>query len=52
MNVFRSLKRKISWLIRNEFRSLVYSAVIAIFAWFLISVTIYPTTPRLSGTFP
>ena len=52
MNVFRSLKRKISWLIRNEFRSLVYSAVIAIFAWFLISVTIYPTTPKTIRDIP
>ena len=52
MSFFRSLKKKINWLIRHEFRSLIYSAVIAIFAWFLISVTIYPTTPKTIRDIP
>lgn len=52
MSFFRSLKKKINWLIRHEFHSLIYSAVIAIFAWFLISVTIYPTTPKTIRDIP
>jgi type I restriction enzyme M protein len=46
MNILKSLKDRIINSFNNNTAIIIYSIAIAIIIWFVISITIYPTTPK------
>lgn len=50
MNIFKKIKNKLAGGFKNDFSLFVFSIVIAIIAWFVISMTVYPSIPKtISG---
>lgn len=52
MSILSALRGRFLRSVRTELGILIYSAVIGVIAWFLISMTIYPTTPKAIHNIP
>lgn len=52
MNFLLTIKNKIGKSFNNNTATIIYSVVIAIFIWIVISITIYPTTPKTFSNIP
>lgn len=48
----RFIKNKFENLIKNNFLMAIYAFLVAITAWFVISITIYPSTPKTINNIP
>ena len=46
------LKNRLEKIMTNNFLIAIYSFLIAIVAWFVISITIYPSTPKTINEIP
>ncbi len=46
MKFLLSIRKKISESFDNKAALIIYSVLISVLAWFVISITIYPTTPK------
>jgi hypothetical protein len=46
------IKNKFENLIKNNFLMAIYAFLVAIIAWFVISITIYPSTPKTINNIP
>lgn len=52
MNILKHLKNRILKSFNNNTVIILYSIVIAVLIWFVISITIYPTTPKTLSDIP
>lgn len=52
MSYFKNFKNRISNIFNNNTALIISSIIIAIFLWFVISITIYPTTPKTFSNIP
>ncbi len=52
MNFLKNIKNHILNSFNNNTAMIIYSIVIAILIWFVISITIYPTTPKTLNNIP
>lgn len=52
MNFLKNVKNYILRSLNNNTAMIVYSIIIAIIAWTIISITIYPTTPKTISNVP
>lgn len=52
MNLFKNIKNKLTRGLENNVSLAVYSIIIAILAWFIVSMTIYPSVPKTIENIP
>lgn len=52
MSYFKNFKTRVNGIFNNNTALIIYSIIIAIFLWFVISITIYPTTPKTFSNIP
>lgn len=52
MNLLKNIKNHILNSFNNNTATIIYSVIIAILIWFVISITIYPTTPKTFSNIP
>ena len=52
MKIYKTIKAKLNNSLNNNLSIAVYAVIIAIIAWFIISVTIYPSTPKTINNIP
>lgn len=52
MNLLKNIKNRIMGSFNNNTATIIYSIIIAALIWFVISITIYPTTPKTFSNIP
>ena len=52
MRYLKNFKNYILNSLNNNTAMIIYSIILAIMVWFIISITIYPTTPKTFSNIP
>ncbi|MGN0620371.1 MAG: YbbR-like domain-containing protein [Porcipelethomonas sp.] len=52
MKLFRNIKNNILNSLNNNLAIVIYAVIVSIILWFVISITIYPTTPKTFSNVP
>lgn len=52
MKVFKNIKNNILNSLNNNLALVIYAVVVSVILWFVISITIYPTTPKTFSNVP
>lgn len=52
MNFLKNIKNNIAKRLKNNLSLAIYSVVIAILAWFIVSMTVYPSVPKTISNIP
>ena len=52
MKFFRNFKNNVLNSLNNNMAIVIYAVIISVILWFVISITIYPTTPKTFNNVP